>query len=204
MEESLKTKKSQLLRNNEYYLLQKKYDKLYKLAKENYKFNNLMKDISDEKNILLAYRNIKKNKGSVTVGTDNINIDYYKDWSKEKFVMHFQNKLKNYNPKSVRRIEIPKPNGKMSISLIMGQQGRCAITGNLLDIDNMECHHKKPKLLGGTDEYKNLVWICSEVHKLIHCTKQETIEKYLNQLQLDNKGIKKLNSLRKQVGNPII
>ena len=90
------------------------------------------------------------------------------------------------------------------ISLIMGQQGKCAITGNLLDIDNMECHHKKPKLLGGTDEYKNLVWICSEVHKLIHCTKQETIEKYLNQLQLDNKGIKKLNSLRKQVGNPII
>ena len=604
MGESFETKKSQLLRNNEYYLLQQKYDRLYKLAKENCKFKNLMKDISDEKNILLAYRNIKKNKGSVTVGTDNINIDYYKDWSKEEFVRHFQNKLGNYNPKSVRRVEIPKPNGKMRplgipciddriiqqcikqvlepiceakfhkhsygfrpnrstkhaiarsmglmnnakchyvvdidikgffdnvnhaklkkqmwnlgiqdknliaiigkilkseiegigvpdkgtpqggiispllsnivlneldwwlsnqwetfscrheyynastkyrelrkgnlkefyfvryaddfkifckdyvtakkiymatkewlkerlglevsnekskitnlrknrteflgielyvipsknkyvchsnigkkskkrivenlkkqirviqhcptrkevgklnsmilgvhnyyncatkasydfgdinflvlktlnnrlkhvisdkgirtssyeklygqyqgklrtingvtiypiygckykrlysfkqetnnyteqgrilvhkqlfgynhliehllktsqentsiefndnrISLMVGQQGICAITGNLLEIGNMECHHKKPKSLGGTDEYKNLVWICGETHKLIHCTKQETIEKYLNQLQLDSKGIKKLNSLRKQVGNPII
>ena len=68
----------------------------------------------------------------------------------------------------------------------------------------MECHHKTPKSLGVTDEYKNLVWIRSEVHKLIHATNTETINKYLNILNLNDKGMKKVNSLRKRVGNLII
>ncbi|MFT5875145.1 MAG: RNA-directed DNA polymerase, partial [Clostridium sp.] len=87
------------------------------------------------------------------------------------------------------------------ISLIAGQQGKCYVTGNQLEIGNMECHHKKAKFLGGTDDYKNLMWISEKVHKLIHSTKQETIEKYLKVLQLDDKGLKRVNSLRKQVEN---
>lgn len=87
------------------------------------------------------------------------------------------------------------------ISLIAGQQGKCYVTGSQLEIGNMECHHKKPKVLGGTDDYKNLVWICEEAHKLIHSAKQETIEKYMKILNLDDKGFKKVNSLRKQVEN---
>lgn len=90
------------------------------------------------------------------------------------------------------------------ISLIIGQQGKCYITGNRLKIDNMECHHKKQKRDGGTDEYKNLVWLNGYAHKLIHCTEQETIEKYLGLLSLDEKGLKRVNSLRKRVGNSVI
>ena len=60
---------------------------------------------------------------------------------------------------------------------------------------------KKPKSLGGSDEYKNLVWLSYEVHKLVHCKVEETIKKYLEVVELDEKGLKKLNSLRKQVGN---
>ncbi len=87
------------------------------------------------------------------------------------------------------------------ISLIIGQQGKCYITGKSLRIGDMECHHKVPKSLGGTDEYKNLTWICSDAHKLIHATKPETIEKYQKQIGLDEKGLKRVNSLRKLVGN---
>ena len=87
------------------------------------------------------------------------------------------------------------------ISLIAGQQGKCYITGLDLEIGNMECHHKKQKFDGGTDEYKNLVWICRDAHKLIHCTKRDTIEKYLGLVTLDEKGLKRVNSLRKLVGN---
>ncbi|WP_258535619.1 HNH endonuclease [Bacillus sp. 03113] len=64
------------------------------------------------------------------------------------------------------------------ISLIAGQQGKCYVTGNKLEIGNMECHHIKPKSQGGTDEYKNLVWLRYKAHKLVHSTQQETIEKY--------------------------
>ncbi|WP_310806660.1 group II intron reverse transcriptase/maturase [Clostridium botulinum] len=90
------------------------------------------------------------------------------------------------------------------ISLIAGQKGRCAVTGEALQIGNMECHHKRLKSLGGTDEYKNLVWISTQAHKLIHSTNLDTIAKYLNVLNLDNKGFKQVNSLRKLVGNSVI
>ena len=90
------------------------------------------------------------------------------------------------------------------ISLLAGQNGKCYITGEPLVIGNMECHHKIPKEKGGTDEYKNLVWIKTDVHKLIHSTKKETIEKYLSILDLDEKGLKRVNSLRKRVGNLVI
>ena len=82
------------------------------------------------------------------------------------------------------------------ISLIAGQEGKCYVTGLPLKIGDMECHHKKPKYLGGTDEYNNLVWLCSDVHKLIHVTQSDTITKYLEMLNLDKKAIKKVNSFR--------
>lgn len=90
------------------------------------------------------------------------------------------------------------------ISLITGQRGKCYITGNKLEIGNMECHHKKKQSDGGTHEYSNLTWLCSEAHKLIHCTEQNTIQKYLGLLSLDDKGLKKVNSLRELVGNSVI
>ncbi|MDO4534622.1 MAG: group II intron reverse transcriptase/maturase [Clostridium perfringens] len=90
------------------------------------------------------------------------------------------------------------------ISLMAGQQGKCYITGNQLVIGDMECHHKTPRQLGGTDEYNNLVWICAKSHKLIHAIQQDTIKEYLNKLGLNDKGMKKVNSLRKLVGNSII
>lgn len=87
------------------------------------------------------------------------------------------------------------------ISLIAGQNGKCFVTGESLTIGNMECHHKTPKELGGTDEYGNLVWLRADVHKLIHATQPDTIEKYLSMLKLDTKALKKVNSLRLSAEN---
>ncbi len=112
MKESLKLEKRQLLRNNEYYTMQNQFDNLYNQSCNNKKFNKLMQYITSTNNILLAYRNIKKNKGSTTVGTDNLDISYFKNMETEKFVERIQNKFTNYMPKSVRRVEIPKQNGK--------------------------------------------------------------------------------------------
>ena len=69
--------------------------------------------ITSENNILLAYRNIKNNKGSITSGTDNKNIESLKNLSKDEFVKLIQRKFANYMTKSVRRVEIPKQNGKL-------------------------------------------------------------------------------------------
>lgn len=93
--------------------MQEIFDNLYKQSCGNKKFRNLIHHIASKTNILLAYRNIKNNKGSTTVGTDNIDISYFKDMETEVFVERIQNKLANYMPKSVRRVEIPKHKGSV-------------------------------------------------------------------------------------------
>jgi len=104
-----KQPKKQKLRNSEYYSNQDVLDRLYADSKKGKAFTNLMELIEQEDNILLAYRNVKNNGGSQTAGTDGMTIEHYKEWSEKEFVGHFQGKLKNYQPKSVRRVEIPKP-----------------------------------------------------------------------------------------------
>lgn len=83
------------------------------------------------------------------------------------------------------------------ISLYCAQYGKCAVTGRKLEIKEIHCHHKLPKYLGGTDEYKNLVIISEDVHRLIHATSPETIRKYLEKLKLDPKQLKKLEKTQK-------
>ncbi|NRT70261.1 group II intron reverse transcriptase/maturase [Clostridium beijerinckii] len=113
MKERIQLEKRQLLRNNEYYAMQSAFDELYNQSCSNYEFRNLMQYIISDNNILLAYRNIKKNKGSTTVGTDNRDITYFENMESSKFIYYIQRKFANYTPKSVRRVEIPKQNGKL-------------------------------------------------------------------------------------------
>jgi len=62
LKKSLRTKKKSTLRHNEYYSLQDTFDLLYSQSKKGKRnFTNLMQIISSRENILLAYRNIKKN-----------------------------------------------------------------------------------------------------------------------------------------------
>ena len=82
------------------------------------------------------------------------------------------------------------------ISLYCAQYGKCAVTGRKLEIKEIHCHHKLPKYLGGTDEYKNLAIVSEDVHRLIHATNPETIRKYLEKLNLDTKQLKKLEKFR--------
>ena len=67
-EKQRKTKKQKKLRNAEYYDMTSIFDDLYDKSKNNAVFTNLMELISSRENILLAYRNIKKNDGSMTAG----------------------------------------------------------------------------------------------------------------------------------------
>ena len=107
-----KLRKKQKLRNNEYYNTQKTYDILYEKSKENSSFKKLYEIITSEENILLAYRNIKRNKGSKTKGTNKTTIIDIGDKEPNKVVSYVRNRLANFKPMSVRRVEIPKDNGK--------------------------------------------------------------------------------------------
>lgn len=82
------------------------------------------------------------------------------------------------------------------ISLYVAQNGKCAVTGVALELDDIHCHHKMPIQLGGNDRYENLIILHKNVHKLLHATQPETIQHYLSILKLDPKQKSKLNKLR--------
>ena len=107
-----KPKKKARLRNAEYYDLQNTLDKLYAESKNNCCFRHLMQYVASEDNIKLAYRNIKKNKGSKTAGSDGKTIEDLNKWGISNLISHIQKRLKWYQPNKIRRVEIPKDNGK--------------------------------------------------------------------------------------------
>ena len=83
------------------------------------------------------------------------------------------------------------------ISLFSAQWGKCAVTGKKFQcISEIHCHHKKPKGIGGSDKYENLVLVLAPVHELIHAVDEDTIRSYLTALKLDTSQLTKLNKLR--------
>ena len=104
------------LRHAEYYGMQEIFDELYQKSQNGEVFNNLLDLILSKDNILLAYRNIKANKGSYTAGTDNKNITDIGGRTPDEVIQKVRFIVTGgehgYRPKPVRRKDIPKPNGK--------------------------------------------------------------------------------------------
>lgn len=90
------------------------------------------------------------------------------------------------------------------ISLFSAQGGMCEVLGKRLEVYDFHCHRIIPIIAGGGDKYSNLVIIAPDIHRLIHATKSETIQKILAMLELSKKQITKVNKFRVQVGNIVI
>ena len=103
-----KPKKVNNLRHAEYYDMQETFDGLFSKSTQGETFDRLMDLILCRDNILLAYRNIKRNDGSVTPGTDGLTMRDIEKYTPDALVQKVRNITKNYNPRAVRRKEIPK------------------------------------------------------------------------------------------------
>ena len=91
------------------------------------------------------------------------------------------------------------------LSLYCAQYGKCAITGHTFDLlEDIHCHHKTPRGMGGKDNYQNLIIVRKGIHTLIHATSQLTIDRYLALFSLNKTQLNKLNKLRKETGNTLI
>jgi retron-type reverse transcriptase len=94
------------LRNSEYYNHLEITEDLYAKSSRNYNFKNLM-------DLILDKTNIKSNKGSYTAGVDGLTIKDISELDNETLYKTIVNRLEKFTPNKVRRVEIPKPNGKM-------------------------------------------------------------------------------------------
>lgn len=101
------------IRNAEYYDMVETFDKLYADSLKGKVFTNLYELIVSENNIKLAYRNMRKNDGGKTPGVDGMTIRDLNEMMEENFIRIVLNKFRNYHPKRIKRVEIPKANGKM-------------------------------------------------------------------------------------------
>lgn len=69
--------------------------------------------MSSKENIRLAYRNIKRNTGSKTAGTDKLTIKDIAHLSVEDVIVKVQDMFNWYEPQAVKRVFIEKSNGKL-------------------------------------------------------------------------------------------
>lgn len=87
-------------------------DQLYAQSKNGNNFYKLTKLMEKEENILLAYRNIKKNMGSNTAGIDGQSIKDIQRLTNDEIIQTIRGMFQWYKPNPVRRVYIPKPDGK--------------------------------------------------------------------------------------------
>jgi len=100
--------KRQKARNAEYYDMQRTQDDLYKRSLNNQNFIKLMDIIQCDENIMLAYRNIKRNGGSQTPGTDGKTIEYLEKLSPEQLTQYVRKSHSQSDElKSQRKMEKP-------------------------------------------------------------------------------------------------
>ena len=105
--------KRKSIRYAEYYNMIGIQDKLYADSKDGKTFKNLIGIIASENNIKMAYRNLKTNSGSNTAGVDGLTFEDIGKLSESELVAKVKDKIHNYQPKAVRRVYIPKANGKL-------------------------------------------------------------------------------------------
>lgn len=82
------------------------------------------------------------------------------------------------------------------LSLYSAQKGKCAVTGNQMDADDVVCIRKTPKEQGGTDKYSNLLLVCRNIQKLLYIKNTDTFIAEMEKLNLDLKRTEKLLKLR--------
>ncbi|USK62231.1 group II intron reverse transcriptase/maturase [Peribacillus asahii] len=86
-------------------------DELYEHAKQGKSFTGILELIMNEQTIISAVHKLKSNGGAVTPGIDGKTIDHYLQMRFEQLIGLVRFRLKNYNPKPVRRHYIDKDNG---------------------------------------------------------------------------------------------
>lgn len=105
--------KDAYLRNNEYYRRQEEFDYLYQQSVKGRKFKNLVERILNPLNLRLAYRNIKNNKGKNAKGVSGKSLNWISSMLLKVYIIYITMRIINYQPEMIRRVEIPKDNGKV-------------------------------------------------------------------------------------------
>ncbi len=82
------------------------------------------------------------------------------------------------------------------ITAMFVQNGKCQVTGRVLEEKDRELHHRCPRHYGGEDTAINLMYVCKDVHSMIHTFDSFKFSKLMVKLQLNQNHIDYINQLR--------
>ena len=112
--EYAQTTRIQFFKSADYYGMSEVYEDLYHKSTNNINVKNLIPIIKDKRNMLIAIRCIKANKGADTAGIDGIT---FSQMLKSNSIDELHHKvcelIDDYKSSGVRRVYIPKSNGKL-------------------------------------------------------------------------------------------
>ena len=83
-----------------------------------------------------------------------------------------------------------------ALRILQARSGHCFLLESAAD----SADWRRYTFLG----YSNLVLITTDIHRLLHATKPETIKAYMDMLKPDKKQMAKINRLRKMLDLPSI
>lgn len=164
--------------------------------------NSFYRDYADSKQIRFIHQKCVLPIGAIKNVNAKFPLRIYNKYTKEG--REAMNRFDSINYKVLHHLlNQPYYNSSVNyrdnqISLYIKQKGKCKITDNALEIGNMHCHHKTPLEKGGTDDISNLIYICADVHKLIHASNEKTINILLEKIKLNSLQLTEINKLRKK------
>ncbi|MEK5400107.1 group II intron reverse transcriptase/maturase [Paenibacillus odorifer] len=92
--------------------LRETLDLLFAHSKKGKSFTGILELVSNDQTIITAIHNIKSNTGAKTAGVDGKNVDHFLQMPYEEVILLVRDALNDYKPLPVRRVHIPKRNGK--------------------------------------------------------------------------------------------
>ena len=82
-------------------------------------------------------------------------------------------------------------------SLFSAQKGKCGVSGTeFVNADEVECILKKPKEIGGKEQYNNMILVKSKYLPLILEENERNLQEYINAIKPEEKYLTKINKLR--------
>lgn len=76
------------------------------------------------------------------------------------------------------------------------QNGRCYVTGRVLEKGWRELHHRQPRYYGGRDTPENLILLNKTAHLMVHAWSEDKFNHLLQGFPLTAEQFKMINQLR--------
>lgn len=86
------------------------------------------------------------------------------------------------------------------ISAFLVQQGNCYVSGHKLDTNTMKSLRKKPLENEGTDNYRNIAFVESEIGSAVMADTVSIARTMVKKFRLDKQQLNRINRLRKNYG----